>query len=69
MGLMTPERWQRVKEVFHSALECPPSQRATFLSEACAGDLFLREEVESLLASHEQAAIFLETPAFAAAAE
>ena len=28
---MTPERWQQVKELFRSACERAPSQRAAFL--------------------------------------
>jgi hypothetical protein len=61
---MTPERWQRVKELFQSALEGEGSQRATFLDKACAGDPSLRRQVEALLASHEQAPSFLEDPRF-----
>jgi len=61
---MTPERWQRVKELFQSALEGEASQRAAFLDAACAGDPSLRRQVEALLASHEGAPSFLEAPAF-----
>ena len=49
---MTPERWQQVKELFHSALERESNHRALFLEEACAGDVLLRREVESLITSH-----------------
>src|SRR5438128_2661811 len=56
------ERWQHVKEVLHHALERKPGERAAFLAEACAGDESLREEVEALLASHEQAGSFFEKP-------
>ena len=60
---MTPERYQQVKELFQSALEREGSQRKRFLDEACAGDPSLREEVESLLTSHEQAPSFIESSA------
>ncbi len=66
---MTPERWQQVNELFHSALEHDHGLRAEFLSGACAGDEALREEVESLLAAHEQMESFIETPASDVAAE
>src|SRR6266516_2906606 len=56
------ERWQHVKEVLHHALEREPDERAAFLADACAGDESLREEVEALLASHEQAGSFFEKP-------
>jgi len=51
---MTPERWQRVKEIFHSALQLAPGERSAFLAEQCGKDEGLRREVESLLASHEK---------------
>jgi serine/threonine protein kinase/tetratricopeptide (TPR) repeat protein len=62
---MTPERWQRIQDLFHAALQHEPSQRPAFLADACAGDVSLQREVESLLAAHEEAASFLEAPAFA----
>jgi eukaryotic-like serine/threonine-protein kinase len=62
-------RWQQVDQLFHSALEREPSERSAFLAEACAGDRVLRDEVESLLASHEQAGSFIEAPAADVAAE
>jgi serine/threonine-protein kinase len=66
---MTPERWQRVKELFQSALEREPSQRTAFLDQACAGDEELRKEVESLIASHEKTGSFIDAPCFEAAAQ
>ena len=51
---MTPEEWQRVRPILESALELEPASRASFLDGAC-GDSFLRREVESLLACHEEA--------------
>ena len=46
---MTPERWQRVEELYHAARGRPPAERAAFVAEACRGDERLRGEVESLL--------------------
>ncbi|MBA3714012.1 MAG: protein kinase [Pyrinomonadaceae bacterium] len=60
---MTPERWEQIKQLFHATLEHEPAQRPAFLARACADDGPLRQEVESLLASHEQAESFIETPA------
>ena len=57
---MTRETWQRVKEILHGALEKPEDERAAFLDEACGGEVELRGEVESLLASHEGAGEFIE---------
>ena len=66
---MTPERWAQVNQLFHAALEREPSQRSNFLAQVCDGDELLRSEVESLIASHEEAESFIETPASDVAAE
>ncbi|MCW5967896.1 MAG: serine/threonine protein kinase [Blastocatellales bacterium] len=57
---MTPERWQQIQELFHSALERAPDQRGPFLDERCAADESMRREVESLIASSEEAGSFIE---------
>ena len=49
---MNPERWQRIEELFHEALNRAPEARAAFLTQACQGDVELRKEVESLLAQN-----------------
>ncbi len=64
---MTPARWQQVKELFASAVELSPSERAVFLAQACVDDE-LRREVETLLASDDSPS-FMETPAVAMVAE
>jgi tetratricopeptide (TPR) repeat protein len=45
---------QRAKDVFLAALARPADDRVPFLIEACGNDVELRQEVESLLAYHEQ---------------
>ena len=52
---MTPERWQRVEELYHAAYATPAGERAAFLAEACREDEALRRQVESLLneSSHD----------------
>src|SRR5947209_5630495 len=66
---MKAERWEQVDRFFHAALERQADQRAAFIAQACAGDQALRREVESLLASHEQAGSFIEAPAADLAAD
>src|SRR5688572_21305441 len=44
---------QRAKDVFLAALELPASERPAYLSEACGNDDALRQEVDSLLAFHQ----------------
>jgi serine/threonine protein kinase len=48
---ISPERWQRVKDVLAGALEREPRERDAFLEQACGDDVPLRREVESLLAA------------------
>ena len=48
---MSDDRWLRVKWLFESAVEQPPSERSAFLSAAIAGDETLRRDVNALLAA------------------
>jgi eukaryotic-like serine/threonine-protein kinase len=57
-----PARLQAVEAVFHAALAVDAPQRDAFLRERCAADESLRQEVEALLAAHETAGGFIETP-------
>jgi serine/threonine protein kinase/Tfp pilus assembly protein PilF len=66
---MKAERWQQINDLFQSAAERAPEERAAFLDQACHGDEGLCREVESLLASHERAENFIESPAFEIAPE
>ena len=59
---LTPENWGRVKALFQGALERDPALRPAFVVEKCAGDAFLQKTVEALLAAHDEAGDFLETP-------
>jgi serine/threonine protein kinase len=60
---MDQERWRRVTELFHAALEREPEERQAFLDAACGEDAGLRRQIELLLAKEENAGSFLETPA------
>ncbi len=65
---MTPEAWQRVRDVLDQALQVSPGKRAEYLDQACAGETELRAEVESLVEAHERAGTtFLEGEAIQAA--
>src|SRR5262249_17041675 len=59
---MSPERWERVKALFHSALERPAGERDAVLAGECGGDAAVREEVELLLRSYDNAGSFIEEP-------
>lgn len=49
----TPERWERIHEIVHAALERGPAERSEYLNQTCADDSELRNQVESLIASSE----------------
>ena len=60
---MTPERWKEVKKYLAAALERKPGERSAYLDQACP-EPSLRQEVESLIAAHEQGnSSFLKTAA------
>ena len=65
---MTPERYQRIGELFDQALELSPEQRADWLNHATGEDTGLRAEVEKLLANHVDSKEFLSRPAMDVAA-
>lgn len=46
---MDRERWRRIEQVYHSALERRPDERSTYLDHACEGDEDLRAEINTLL--------------------
>jgi hypothetical protein len=47
---LTPERWQRLKQIYQAATELASDKRAAYLAQACAGDDALLREAQSLLA-------------------
>src|SRR5437870_5617642 len=59
---MTPEQWERIKQIFDAALDQAPRDRAVFVQSSCGEDSAIRSEVERLLADHERASGFLEPP-------
>ncbi len=60
---MTPERRQQINRLYYAALEVEEKERTSFLDDAFMKDAELRREVQSLLATHQQAGDFLGKPA------
>jgi eukaryotic-like serine/threonine-protein kinase len=60
---MRQERWREVEELFESALEHRPEDRAAFLDQACGDDVALRREIESLLTADAEPSDFLDPDA------
>ena len=65
---MSADRWERLSELFHSALALSGEEREGFLSRACAGDRELRAEVERLIAADARAGEFMDPLTTGAAA-
>ncbi len=60
---MRAERWERLQELFHAAVQHAPPEREAFLAAACTDDPGLRAQVDRLLAAHERRGGLIEHPA------
>ena len=56
---MSPERWQKINDVFQSVVELELDEQSAYLKKACADDKSLREQVETLLAANNEAGTFI----------
>ncbi len=65
---MQPERWSRLEEIYHAAMEREEGQRAAFLENSCADDHDLRLEVESLIAHAQKGGRIIDQPVMEAVA-
>ena len=65
---MQAERWRQIEGLYHKACALEGQERMAFLNKACEHDASLREELESLLASGDEAKSFIEIPAMDRAA-
>jgi eukaryotic-like serine/threonine-protein kinase len=54
-AVVSDERWERVKQLLHQAMQLTPEQRVRFLDEACLGDDPCRAEIDSLLSADAEA--------------
>ena len=59
---MTDDRWRRVRQLFETAVEQPPSERSAFLLAAIADDDTLGRDVKALLAADAAGAPLSEWP-------
>ena len=60
---MANGNWEKAKKIFADAIKFAPDKRLRFLDEVCADDADTRREIESLLASYDDAESFLDSPA------
>jgi eukaryotic-like serine/threonine-protein kinase len=59
---MTPELWQRLKPLFHAALEEEPDSRAAFIKSSCGGDTELEAHLQQLLEAEQRNGGSLDAP-------
>lgn len=64
---MEPRVWDRIQEIYHSALPLPRTQRKDFVDRECNFDSSLMQKIYALLEADETASGFLEAPVFALA--
>jgi hypothetical protein len=60
---MQDEKWKKIQETFHFALQQPAHERSPYLDSVCADDPELRREVDSFLHETSQIENFMEQPA------
>ncbi|MBL8219890.1 MAG: protein kinase, partial [Bryobacterales bacterium] len=59
---MSPERWEKVKDLFVEVEACSAAERGSYLDAHCASDPELRAEVERLLANDPSVALIDRSP-------
>ncbi len=60
---MSPLNLEQVEEIFQTAIDLPPEQRAGYLGKVCADSGEMRAEVDALILAYEESADFIERPA------
>jgi eukaryotic-like serine/threonine-protein kinase len=58
--MMNPERWQKINELYHVAIDLGSGERIAFLKNECGDDEKLFAEVSNLVAAHQEADNFIE---------
>jgi TolB-like protein/Tfp pilus assembly protein PilF/tRNA A-37 threonylcarbamoyl transferase component Bud32 len=59
---MSPERWQKIEDVFQAVVDLAPDARLSYLNENHADDRDLVAEIQRLIADYEEAGDFIESP-------
>jgi hypothetical protein len=60
---MSPLNLEQVEEIFQTAIDLPPEQRAGYLGKVCEDNGQMRSEVDALILAYEESADFIERPA------
>lgn len=54
---MTPERWERVRQLFDVAIELSPPEAGAYVARECDSDDEIREQLERMLEQHQRTGI------------
>jgi len=54
------DRWHEIDRLLEKTLDLPPEERDAFLTEACAEDVSLREQLDALLDAHDRSDAFFD---------
>jgi Tol biopolymer transport system component len=60
---MSPQRWSRIEELYHSARDCEPEGREAFLRQVCGDDEQLLDQLKLLLEQDRSENEILDRPA------
>ncbi len=50
---MTPERWEKIRELFHAAFGRDADERAVYLAKECAADPSRQRQLHFLVGDNE----------------
>jgi serine/threonine protein kinase/tetratricopeptide (TPR) repeat protein len=59
---MDQDRWKRINQIFHAALDVSHAERPGFVARVSGGDPALADEVNQLLKADEEAGSYIELP-------
>ncbi len=59
---MSPERWQKIEEVFQAVVDLAPEERLAYLTKDHADDEDLITEINKLISDYDEAGDFIESP-------
>ena len=61
VGILGPDEFRKIREVFESAIELSPAERDRFIDQSCGGDRRLIAEVQRMLSGDEEGNALLDS--------
>ena len=60
-GILGPDEFRKIREVFESAIELAPAERERFIDQSCGGDPRLIAEVQRMLSGDAEGNALLDS--------